>query len=173
MMETLQQTFERLSNDQEAFEREVTESTRIDKDDVYAETMTHAEEYARWALLAAIAEDVYVQFDTEVDFLKLDCAKLARDQLSAGGVKVTEDRVKEVAGTMPILKQAMEAKNRAYIRWQKFRAVAFAMSQRKDMLQSANARQRVELNSYSQRDPEPPKSLDDVKAAYARKKSTN
>jgi hypothetical protein len=142
-METLIQTYERLSSN---LEEQLAGEVVVNPDDVLDDMIHHAERYRLWALLAAYADFYCKQCEAMRDRVLNDCLIAAREKLSTeSDKKITEALVKQTAELMKVYVDAHDTYLVAYRAFKMFRAAEKVMESRKDMIQSLNSRQRQEL----------------------------
>ena len=105
-----------------------------------------AEAYRHWAQLAAIAGDEASRMKDHVkDVVWSDCYLRAASSLEESGQKATESRIEAVAKRDPAWARHLTALRDSELRAATFRSIEQGMLQKKEMLQSLNARQCREL----------------------------
>jgi hypothetical protein len=144
-----QQDYQRLKDDPDSLEALIARDVRVSQQDVIADILKQSQIFMAWSYYHVLAE-----YDAKVLKLRLTeevypaCRKDAEQKVLDDGRKATKDTIHDYAVLNPVYKVAQEnflwAERRAHV----LKAVVEALRQKKDMLQSLNSRQRVELGDY-------------------------
>lgn len=140
-----------LRDDVEEIQRQIAAVVVISPTDVTQDLLTQAQRFMEWAYYHALAEDEVRRLKVELEETALPEAKrLAERILTEQGRKVTVASLEETAfqdeNYRAVREKYLDAQARASI----LRRVIEALWQKKDMIQSLNARHRVELAALPQ-----------------------
>ena len=152
-MGTYQDLYKSLKNDPEALQEAIEGAVKINRAVVLEDLFRQAQVYMTWGYLLALA-------DTDAKRLKLnmeeDVLPKARIgaviELKAAGEKITIASKDDIAKQDPSYKQVQTMLITAQQRAAIYRKVVDALDHKRDMLQSLNSRQKVEIGSVPQED---------------------
>lgn len=157
-MGSYDELYDSLKNDPDALQREIASVVRVSDDDVLTSMLRQAQTFMEWAYLQVRAEmdakkaRLYLEEEMEPE-----CRDRAEASLKEEGTRATKDRMQDIVVRMADYKTAQQhylvAQERALV----LKRVVDALFQKKDMLQSLNSRQRVELDALPH-DRTPPSS---------------
>lgn len=147
-MGSYQDLYKRLKDDPEALQREIEDVVRVNRESILTDMLRQAQVYMTWGYLHALAE-------TDARRLKLN---MEEDVLPAARVKaiaILEEQKRkatvqakdDIARNDPSYKQIQGMVILANERVTIFRRVVEALGHKRDMLQSLNSRQKVELTA--------------------------
>ncbi len=147
-MGSYDEIYDRLKNDPAALQRGIAEVVRVSDDDVLTSMLRQAQTFMEWAYLQVRAEmdAKRARLYLEETILPL-CRVKAEAHLKDAGERATVEKKHDLAVNEEDYKLAQQhylvAQERALV----LKRVVDALFQKKDMLQSLNSRQRVELDA--------------------------
>lgn len=147
-MGTYQDLYNRLKDDPEALQVEIEDTVRLSRDLILTDILTQAQRYMTWSYLHALAETDARRLKLNMEEDVLPAARLkAIVVLKEAGEKVTVQSKDDIARSDPSYKQVQVMHNAATQRAMIFRRVVEALGHKRDMIQSLNSRQKVELSA--------------------------
>lgn len=147
-MASYTEIYDSLKNDPDKLQRDIAEAVRVSQDDVLTSMMRQAQLFMEWGYLQVLAEMDAKKARIQWEEVELpQCKAIAETRLKEAGEKFTVDRKLDMARQMPDYLTAYEHYLVALERSMIFAKVVDALRQKKDMIQSLNSRQRVELGA--------------------------
>lgn len=148
MLSNISELFVQLSASPIEFERAVRSDIAIVEESLLGDMARHAGIFLKWAHLSAMAEISFKRVENEVKYVRWKESKdRVRLRFNIDEIKLTNVRLDEEAAADPEYQRHKQAVYAAEEIMLYFKKVESAMWQRKDMLQSVNSRQRVELDA--------------------------
>ena len=141
--------YDRLLSEAGAFQAAVEADVVVDEGNLPREIARQAQVLCHWGRLCVIAEADYLEKKRILEYEVMPLSKIrARAILKEMGEKTSEARIDEEVCKDQNFRNAKEAVDMAYINLTLFKKVEGAIFQKKDMIQSLNKRQHVELDSH-------------------------
>ena len=169
-IERIDETFHRLAADEDVFDWESRLDCVLNPDNVTSHLFEHTATYRKWALLSELAERQFHDLEDNLEAVRCDCRQRARQSLETDKVKITEDRVKELAVLDPAFRAVLAQYRQAQHVYERFHRMENAMFfSHRAMLQSINARQ-VRERSWDPTSSSRPPNWDDAKTSYQEQK---
>ena len=139
-MERTEQALHRLMSDDEAFQAEAEGDVRINGNDLIQDMHVFPDIHLRWLSILALAEDMAFSLKNHLATVKADSATRWRT-IANTGPKMTEAAIAEKVATDPAVLGVQDEHSAAVARVNRLKAVEQSLSDKKDLLQSINARQ--------------------------------
>ena len=147
-MATYEELYESLKRDPGMLQHEIARAVRIDRDRLHTDMLHHATVYMTWGYLEALAHRDAKKAKAHLEEELLPQARIKAElELKKVGRKATVRAIDDVAHSDPTYLIARNAMLDAQAFASVLKRVVEALSHRKDMLQSLNSRQKVELDS--------------------------
>lgn len=148
-MSSYRELYAQLTRDPLRLEQQIRAAVTMAQHDILGDIMRQSQIFMEWSYLHILAESdakrakVYWQ-----EHVTAQCREQAEIVLPNEGRKATRDSIAERAAQMPEYKRAQTAYFEAEELASVLKAVVDSLKQKKDMIQSINSRQKVELGDY-------------------------
>lgn len=147
-MSTFHELFEHYVKNPDAVIGDAKDAIKINPQDVMRDMLFHTEQYLHWAHLASLADADARRKKREIQEILLpEARENARVDLETSGSKATIAAVNDIALSNKKYREAAARLDDAEELSSLLKKVELAMFQRRDMLQSFNSRQKLELST--------------------------